>query len=107
MQFGNLIVNKNRVIDMILDSKVVLGFVVSSQSAIDILFFVSAFLAANKIITIAREFNGLGLGAIIQLYIWRLARLVPVYWFVFFFGWVIVWWLQPAYNRTLLWSNND
>ena len=61
MQFDNFIVNKDRIINMVLDSKVIFGFVISSQIAIDILYFLSAFLAANKIITIAREFNGLTL----------------------------------------------
>ena len=61
MQFDNFIVNKDRIINMVLDSKVIFGFVISSQIAIDILYFLSALLAANKIITVAREFNGLTL----------------------------------------------
>ena len=68
-------------------------FVISSNMAIDLFFMFSSFFVSHQIIRIAREYNGLSFLTIIQIYLGRLIRIVPLYYFVFITGWVMIWYL--------------
>lgn len=72
------------------NSKIAFVFLVSSYITVSLFFFMSAFFVTYSINKIAREFNGLSFLTVVQIYLNRLIRFIPLYYVVLLVSWVML-----------------
>ena len=76
-------------------------FVTSANAAVDHFLYFSAFFATHKILKFARESHGFGATGMMKIYLNRLSRFIPTYYFVFATGWSLVFWI----GKGPMWAN--
>ncbi|CDW88038.1 UNKNOWN [Stylonychia lemnae] len=107
MNLDKQIMNKWRLTDWSTQSNILLGLAASSQIGIDVFYILSAFFMTYKIIRIAKEYNGISLSILLQVYIQRLIRILPVYWFLFITSWILLWHLEESNVKNSLKLNYE
>ena len=95
--------NKWKFEEYIVSLKMVLIIGTAAQVAIDQLICLSAFLSVHKILKFLSNYKKPTVWALIQIYLTRLARLVPLYYYVFITGWAAIYWIGDG----PLWSSYE
>jgi len=74
--------------------------IINTNIVMEAFVFISAFLGAYKVIKVYEHQGGLNFKTILKLYFAKYLRLAPVFYFIFFFGWIFGPWLGdgPFWN---------
>jgi hypothetical protein len=94
---------RNIVVMIDLFKQYLFAIVASGNIAPDLFMFMIYFIGFIKLNQYYDRKNGIGLGDYFTLYLHRYLKIAPLYYFVFFFGWIIL----PIASRTSNWFLSD
>jgi hypothetical protein len=82
------------------NKSIFMTLIINTNIAMESFVFISAFLGTYKVIQIYDKIGFLRMRDIGNLYLGKFLRLAPVFYFVFFFGWIIGPWMNdgPFWN---------